>query len=108
MLQVSIANVSFVVQTYVASVFIWMLHIFDTYVASVLSGYCICFSMAFQVFSGIVVSVLDACFKCFICLQTYVINVLSGCFQNRSGVAAGTRRSRRPSGGSRGGGAVSM
>ena len=34
-------------QTYVASVFIWMLHMFYTYVASVLSRYCICFAMAF-------------------------------------------------------------
>ena len=66
------------------------------------------FVIFLKCFLGVFVSVLDACFKCFICLQTYVINVLSGCFQNRSGVAAGTRRSRRPSGGSRGGGAVSM
>ena len=35
------------VSTYVASVSIWMLHMFHTYVASVLSRYCICFAMAF-------------------------------------------------------------
>ena len=34
-------------ETYIASVFIWMLHVFHTYVASVLSGCCICFAMAF-------------------------------------------------------------
>jgi hypothetical protein len=37
-------------QTYVASAFVWMLHMFHTYVASVLSGYCICFVIAFHVF----------------------------------------------------------
>jgi hypothetical protein len=49
------------------------------------------FSMAFQVFSGIFVSVLDAyfkclkcIFKCFICLRTYVS---SECFKNRSSAA---------------------
>ena len=36
------SNVSSVFQTYVASVFIFMLHMFHTYVASVLSGFCIC------------------------------------------------------------------
>jgi hypothetical protein len=74
---------------------------FETYVASVLSGYCICFSMACQVFSCVVASVLDACFKCFIYLQTYVVNVSCGYFQNRSGVVVGTRRSRRLGEGSR-------
>jgi hypothetical protein len=37
---------------YVASVFIWMLRMFHTYVTSVLFGCCICLAMAFQVFSG--------------------------------------------------------
>jgi hypothetical protein len=59
-------------QTYVASMFIWLLHMFHTYVASVLSRCCICFAWAFQVFFA---SVLDVCFKCFICLQKYVVNV---------------------------------
>jgi hypothetical protein len=53
---------------------------FEIYVASVLSGCCICFSMACQVFPGVVASVLDVCFKCFIYLQTYVVNVSSGYF----------------------------
>ena len=68
-------------QRYVASVFIWILNMFHTYVASVLSGCCICFSMAFQVFSGVFASVSDTCFKCFICLQTYVANASSGYFK---------------------------
>ena len=37
-------------QTYIASVFIWMLHMFHTYVGSVLSGCCICFAMVFKCF----------------------------------------------------------
>jgi hypothetical protein len=61
---------------------------FHTYVASVLSGCCICFPMAFQVFFQMFsASVSDLCFKCFICLQTYIVNVLSQCFKSRSGVA---------------------
>jgi sensor histidine kinase YesM len=50
MMQASVPNVSSVFYTYVASVFILMLHMFHTYVISVLSGCCICFAMAFQVF----------------------------------------------------------
>ena len=65
MLQASILNVSSIFQTYAASVFIWMLHMFHTYVASVLSRCCICFAMAFQVFSG----VLQV-------FQTHVLSVL--------------------------------
>jgi hypothetical protein len=36
--------------------FIWMLHMFHTYVASVLSGCCVCFTMFFRCFCK--------CFKC--------------------------------------------
>jgi hypothetical protein len=36
-------------QTYVASVFILMLHMLHTYVVSVLSGCCVCVAMSFQV-----------------------------------------------------------
>jgi hypothetical protein len=56
---------------------------FDTDIASVLSGCWVCLQW-FQVFSG---NVSDACFKCFICLQTYVASVVSGCLKSRSGVA---------------------
>jgi hypothetical protein len=47
-------------RTHVASVFIWISHMFHTYVACVLFGYCVWL----QWFS----SVLEACFKCFNCL----------------------------------------
>jgi hypothetical protein len=53
-------------QTYVASVFIWILHMFHTYVANILSGSCVCFAM---VFLCVFISVSDTCFKCFICLS---------------------------------------
>jgi hypothetical protein len=55
----------------------------------------------FQVFS---VSVLDICFKCFICLQTYVASIASECFKSRSSVAhlmrveSGKGRQRSPLG----------
>jgi hypothetical protein len=41
-----------------------------------------------SVFSGVFVSILDACFKYFICLHTYVASVASGYFKSRSGVAS--------------------
>ena len=60
---------------------------FHTYVASVLRGRCICFAMTFQVFSGVFANVSDVCFKCFICLQTYVASVSSGYFKSISDIA---------------------
>ena len=75
MLKASVTNASSIFQTYVASVFIWMLHMFHTYDASVLSGYCVClqcfqlFSGVFQVFQTYVASVSaisDVCCMCFI------------------------------------------
>ena len=75
-------------QTYVASVFIWMLLIFHTYVASVLSRCCVCVAIVFQVFHVFFVSVSDAYFKHFICVQTYVASVVSRCFKSRSDVAS--------------------
>jgi hypothetical protein len=60
--------------TYVASVFIWILHMFC--------------NVFFQVFLGVFASVSDACFKCFICLQTHVVNIFSyRYFKSRSSVA---------------------
>jgi hypothetical protein len=38
-------------QTYVASMFIWMFHMFHIYVANVLSGCCICVAIVFKCFS---------------------------------------------------------
>jgi hypothetical protein len=80
MLQASILNVSSVFQMHVASVFIWMLHMFHTYVvsvlsenvfiwmlrmfhtyvASVLSGYCLCL----QWFSSVLGVFFCKCFRC--------------------------------------------
>jgi hypothetical protein len=51
---------------------------------SVLSGCCVCFYNSFKYFLGVFTSVLDACLKCFICLQTYVASATSECFKNRS------------------------
>ena len=45
-----VPNVSFIFQTYVASVFVWMLHMFHTYVANILFGCCVCFIMVFKCF----------------------------------------------------------
>jgi hypothetical protein len=43
--------------------------------------YCNDFS---SIFSDIFANISDACFKCFICLQTYAANISSGSFKNRS------------------------
>jgi hypothetical protein len=48
------------------------------------------FYMVFKCFSGVFASVSDAYFKCFICLQTYVASVASGCFRTKSGVTSPT------------------
>jgi hypothetical protein len=64
--------------------FIHMLQVFYRDVTYVLQ----CF---FQVFA----SVWEACFKCFICLYTYVANVASLCFKSRSSVAYGDARGKR-------------
>jgi hypothetical protein len=69
-------------QTYVANVFLWILYMFYVYVTSVLGRCCIGFVMAFS-------SVLMCFFKCFICLQMHNANISSGCFERRTGVAAG-------------------
>jgi hypothetical protein len=54
--------------------------------ASVSSGYCI-YLQRFSIFSDVLASVSDACFKCFNCLLLYVVTVASGCFKRRLGVA---------------------
>jgi hypothetical protein len=44
--------------------------------------------MVFKYFSSIFASVLDVCFKCFICLFfLYVATIVFGYFKSRSGVA---------------------
>jgi hypothetical protein len=69
MLQVSVLNVSSAFQMYIASVFIWILHLFHTCVTCVLSRCCIYFAMAFQAFSCVFTSVSDVCCKCFNCFE---------------------------------------
>ena len=59
--------------TYVYECFIMMLHMFCNGFASVL---------------GVFANVSDACFKCFIFLQTRVAKVSSGCFKSRSGIVS--------------------
>jgi hypothetical protein len=54
-----------------------------TYVASVLSGRCVWFAMVFKCFSGIFISVSDACF---IYIQMYIASVAFGCFKSRSNI----------------------
>ena len=58
MLEAFVPNILSVFQTYVASVFIWILHMFHTYVASVLFGCCLCFAMVSSVFQVFFASVL--------------------------------------------------
>ena len=70
-------------QTYVASVFVWMLHMFHIYVARVLSECSVfkCLFMSFQVFC--------MCFRCmfqvFHMFQRYVASVSYGCCKSGSG-----------------------
>jgi hypothetical protein len=72
MLQRSFTMFYMCLRTYVVSVFIWILHMFHTCVACVLSRYCVCL----QRFS----SVLKACCKCMFQMfqlfsEIYVANV---------------------------------
>jgi hypothetical protein len=79
MLQASVLNVSSIFfQRYVAYVFIWMLHMFHTYIASVLSGCHVCFTMVFQVFRMYVLNVSSA----------FTASIVSRCFKYRSSVAS--------------------
>jgi hypothetical protein len=57
------------------------------------------FTMICNCFSSVFASVLNVCFKCFICLLLYVATVASRCFKGRLGVA---RRMRVGSGRRRG------
>jgi hypothetical protein len=88
MLQAFVPIVSSVFQTYVLSAFIWILYMFHIYVCKCFIWMLRMLLQWFQVFSGVFASVSDACFKCFICLQTYVASVASECFKSRSDVAS--------------------
>ena len=74
MLQAFVPNVSTVFPDVCCIYFTHMLQVFYLDVVY----------MVLKCFSGVFASVSDACFKCFICLQTYVASVASGCFKSRS------------------------
>jgi hypothetical protein len=88
MLETFVQNISSVLDVSCNKCFILMLHMFPTYVASVLSGCCICFTHILQVFYLDVAYVSHMCcntiFKCFICVRRmlhpvfYVASVLRG------------------------------
>jgi hypothetical protein len=61
-------------------------HMFHAFVANVFWMLHTCYK-GFQVFHVFFASVSDVYFKCFICLQTHVVNVSSRYFKSRSGVA---------------------
>jgi hypothetical protein len=71
-------------QTYVASVFIWMLHMFHTYVVSILTGYCICFTMVFKYFC----KCFKYMFQVFHLPSAACCKCPSGCFKSIPGVAS--------------------
>ena len=62
--------------------FIRVLHMFHTYVASVLFECCVFLQWLHTFFL-----VFNICSKCFNLFWTYVVSVLSRCCKNRSGVA---------------------
>jgi hypothetical protein len=88
MLQARILNVSSVffyvcckcVYLDVTYAFTYMMQVFYLNVAYVY--------IVFKCFSGVFANVSDACFKSFICFQTYVTIVASGCFKTKSSVAS--------------------
>ena len=57
------------------------------YVATLVNLCCKLLFLSF-VFQTYVASVLDICFKRFVCPLTYVTSVVSGCLKSRSGVAS--------------------
>jgi hypothetical protein len=68
-----VPNVSSIFETYVASVFIWMLPMFHKYVCRCFIWMLCMFLKWFQVFSCVFfASVSDACFKCFIFFELRV------------------------------------
>jgi hypothetical protein len=92
MFQVYVPNVSSVPDAcckYMFQVF----QVFHTYIASVHLGvaYVQWFSSVFMRFA----SVLDVCFRCFICLLLYVATVAFGCFKCRSECCIWDARGKR-------------
>jgi hypothetical protein len=62
-------------QVYVASVFIWMLQMFHTYVTSVLSRCCICFAMTFQVFLHVFQTHISSVFICLLSVFRHMLQM---------------------------------
>jgi hypothetical protein len=86
MLQMSVPNVLFFLDICCKCVYL------DVAYVSHISCKCFIWMLrtgcnGFQVLHVFLASVSDTCFKCFICLWTYVANVSSMCFKSRSSVA---------------------
>jgi hypothetical protein len=65
----------------VASVFIGMLHTFHSHMLQMFYLDIAYVCNGFQLFSCVFASVSETCFKYFICLQTYVASIASGCYK---------------------------
>jgi hypothetical protein len=72
MLQVCLPGCCICFYTYAASVYLDVAYVYN----------------GFKCFLGVFASVSYAWFKCFICFQTYVTIVASGCFKTRTSVAS--------------------
>ena len=97
MLQASVSNASVVSDGW-CTCFIWVLHIFHTYVAIISSACCIYFhtyvaSVSYRccICFAIATHMFPSCFRCmlqvFQLFRTYVANVSSKCCKSRFGVA---------------------
>ena len=67
--------------------FIYMLHMFYTYIACILFRRLCMVAIVFKCFL-VFFSVSEACFKCLNYLQTYVTTIIFGCFKSKSSVAS--------------------
>jgi hypothetical protein len=101
MLQVFIQNISSVSEIYCSKCFIWMLHMFHTYVASVLSECCIYFTHMLRVFYLDVAYVSHICcnimFQMFICVRR-ILHLSVSCVQVFHGDTVSDGRMTRASG----------
>jgi hypothetical protein len=84
MLQAFVQNVASVSDVCCSKCIIWMLHMFHTHVASVLSECCICFTHMLRVLYMDVayvsqICVATICFKCFICVRRMLHLSVSCC-----------------------------
>jgi hypothetical protein len=86
-LQESVSNVSSVF-SYVRCKIVYLDIV---YVSHICCMCFICILCMFAMVSCVFSSVSEACFKCFIYLQTYVASIISRCFKSRSDIAHGIR-----------------